>query len=48
MRFLLTISLALLIGSAHARQSNDIPGEVEGFVAALATAVRSARLETAQ
>jgi tryptophan synthase alpha chain len=37
-----------LIGSAHARQSNDIPGEVEGFVAALATAVRSARLETAQ
>jgi tryptophan synthase alpha chain len=36
-----------LIGAAHARQSNDIPGEVERFVAALASAVRTARLESA-
>lgn len=36
-----------LIGGAHARQSNDIPGEVEAFVATLSAAVRSARLETA-
>lgn len=36
-----------LVGAAHARQSNDIPGEVEAFVATLASAVRSARLETA-
>jgi tryptophan synthase alpha chain len=32
-----------LIGQAHARQSNDIPGEVEAFVGGLATAVRGAR-----
>ena len=36
-----------LVGAAHARQSNDIPGEVEAFVSTLASAVRSARLETA-
>jgi tryptophan synthase alpha chain len=36
-----------LVGSAHARQSNDIPGEVEAFVSTLSAAVRSARLETA-
>jgi tryptophan synthase alpha chain len=36
-----------LIGGAHARQSNDIPGEVEAFVSTLSAAVRSARLETA-
>lgn len=36
-----------LVGAASARQSNDIPGEVERFVSALATAVRSARLESA-
>ena len=36
-----------LVGAASARQSNDIPGEVERFVTALATAVRSARLESA-
>ncbi len=36
-----------LIGAAHARQSNDIPGEVEVFVATLAAAVRHARLEPA-
>jgi tryptophan synthase alpha chain len=36
-----------LIGSAHARKSNDIPGEVERFVSGLAQAVRNARLETA-
>jgi tryptophan synthase alpha chain len=34
-----------LIGAAEARKSNDIPGEVEAFVAGLARAVRSARLE---
>lgn len=34
-----------LIGAARARQSNDIPGEVEAFVSTLAAAVRSARLE---
>lgn len=31
------------IGAAHARQSNDIPGEVERLVAGLAAAVRTAR-----
>jgi len=31
------------IGAAHARQSNDIPAEVERFVAALAQAVHTAR-----
>ena len=36
-----------LVGAASARQSNDIPGEVERFVSTLATAVRSARLESA-
>ena len=36
-----------LIGTAHARQSNDIPGEVEAFVSTLSAAVRSARMETA-
>lgn len=36
-----------LIGAAHQRQSNDIPGEVERFVSSLAAAVRSARLESA-
>jgi tryptophan synthase alpha chain len=36
-----------LVGAAHARQSNDIPGEVEAFVSTLSAAVRSARLETA-
>jgi tryptophan synthase alpha chain len=36
-----------LVGAAHARQSNDIPGEVEEFVAALSSAVRTARLENA-
>ncbi len=36
-----------LVGAAHARKSNDIPGEVEAFVAGLADAVRSARLERA-
>jgi tryptophan synthase alpha chain len=36
-----------LVGRAHARQSNDIPGEVERFVAGLSAAVRQARLETA-
>jgi tryptophan synthase alpha chain len=36
-----------LIGAAHARQSNDIPGEVERFVASLSAAVRTARLESA-
>lgn len=36
-----------LVGAAHARQSNDIPGEVEAFVSTLSTAIRSARLETA-
>ncbi len=34
-----------LIGAAHARQSNDIPGEVERFVAGLSAAVRDARKE---
>lgn len=32
-----------LVGAAHARQSNDIPGEVEAFVTTLSAAVRSAR-----
>ena len=36
-----------LIGAAHARQSNDIPGEVEGFISTLSRAVRGARLEGA-
>ncbi|MBS3961340.1 MAG: tryptophan synthase subunit alpha [Sandarakinorhabdus sp.] len=36
-----------LIGAAHQRQSNDIPGEVEAFVSGLAHAVRAARLENA-
>ena len=36
-----------LIGMAHHRQSNDIPGEVEAFVSGLAHAVRAARLENA-
>jgi len=36
-----------LIGAAHQRQSNNIPGEVEAFVSGLAHAVRSARLDTA-
>lgn len=36
-----------LVGAAHARQSNDIPGEVASFVAGLAAAVRGARLESA-
>ena len=36
-----------LVGEAAARQSNDIPGEVERFVAALAAAVHGARLESA-
>lgn len=36
-----------LIGSAHIRKSNDIPGEVENFVSTLSRAVRGARLETA-
>ncbi|WP_448578243.1 tryptophan synthase subunit alpha [Thermaurantiacus sp.] len=36
-----------LVGEAHARQSNDIPGEVERLVAALAHAVRTARQELA-
>ncbi|MFN7175642.1 MAG: tryptophan synthase subunit alpha [Thermaurantiacus sp.] len=31
------------IGAAHARQSNDIPGEAEKLTAALAAAVRAAR-----
>jgi tryptophan synthase alpha chain len=36
-----------LVGDAHGRQSNDIPGEVERLVAALAHAVRTARQELA-
>lgn len=36
-----------LIGAAHARQSNDIAGEVEAFVSTLSRAVRGARLESA-
>jgi tryptophan synthase alpha chain len=36
-----------LIGQAHARQSNDVPGEVQALVAGLAAAVRTARLEHA-
>ena len=36
-----------LIGAAHARQSNDLPGEVEAFVSTLSRAVRGARLEGA-
>jgi tryptophan synthase alpha chain len=36
-----------LVGSAYARKSNDIPGEVEAFVSTLSAAVRSARMETA-
>ena len=35
------------IGAAHQRQSNDIPGVVEAFVASLARAVRDARKGTA-
>lgn len=35
------------IGEAHARQSNDIPGEVEAAVRALAGAVRGARAREA-
>ncbi|MCS6987175.1 MAG: tryptophan synthase subunit alpha [Sphingomonadaceae bacterium] len=34
-----------VIGNAHARGANDIPGEVERFVASLAEAVRTARPE---
>ncbi len=37
-----------LIGAAHARQSNDIPGEVEALVAALANAVHAAKRKGAQ
>lgn len=33
-----------LIGAAAARQSNDIPGEVEAFVSGLSQAVRTARI----
>ncbi|MFN3371732.1 MAG: tryptophan synthase subunit alpha [Sphingomonadaceae bacterium] len=36
-----------LVGAAHARQSNDIPGEVRAFVAELAEAVRAARRKEA-
>jgi tryptophan synthase alpha chain len=36
-----------LIGAAHARKSNDVPGEVEAFVSTLSRAVRGARLESA-
>ena len=36
-----------LIGQAHAAKSNDIPGQVEQFVAGLAAAVRAARKEVA-
>lgn len=36
-----------LIGAAHARQSNDIPGDVEAFITTLSRAVRGARLEGA-
>lgn len=36
-----------LIGAAQARQSNDIPGEVEAFISTLSRAVRGARLEGA-
>ena len=36
-----------LVGAAAGQQSNDIPGEVQAFVASLAAAVRSARLESA-
>lgn len=36
-----------LIGAAHARQSNDLTGEVEAFVSTLSRAVRGARLEGA-
>ena len=36
-----------LIGAAHARKSNDIPGEVEAFVSTLSRAVRGARMESA-
>ncbi|WP_199554462.1 tryptophan synthase subunit alpha [Sandaracinobacteroides hominis] len=34
-----------LIGNAHGRKSNDIPGEVEQFVSTLSQAVRTARPE---
>lgn len=40
-------AIVSLVGQAHARQSNDIAGEVERFVATLADAVRSARLKEA-
>ena len=36
-----------LIGAAHARQSNDIPGVLEACVSTLSRAVRGARRETA-
>jgi len=36
-----------LVGEGHARQSNDIPGEVRAFVDTLAKAVRSARRKVA-
>ncbi len=36
-----------VIGQAHAAHSNDLPGEVEAFVASLAAAVRGARKDTA-
>lgn len=37
-------AIVQLIGEAHARQSNDIPAEVERFVSSLAQAVHQARL----
>ncbi len=37
-----------LVGAAHARQSNDIAGEVERFVGMLAVAVRTARAAGSQ
>ncbi len=36
-----------LVGAAHARQANDLPGEVAQFVAGLAGAVRHARVPVA-
>lgn len=36
-----------LIGAGHEARANDVPGQVETFVASLANAVRNARLETA-
>lgn len=38
-------AIVSLVGEAHARQSNDIAGEVERFVAMLAEAVRAARVK---